>query len=254
MGESESKETPQHIYKYMSWDSFIELITQRTLYFAAPTTYNDPFDTKMDITCKGSLDEVRSYWTKQKQSNEWINKVAEISDFQFRKASSEAFMGIVSEFRVCCFSQLFDNILMWSHYSDMHKGVCVKFDRTKDPLFGDATPVSYREQVPKYNLIDGTEEGIRCGIYTKSKDWEYEKEIRIVRHTQQNIANKVKFKRKALCEVILGCRFPDHKKLAVQAIIKKYGYHTALSQMDVSIEEYKLIKRSVNIKENNINP
>lgn len=254
MGEVECNEAPRYIYKYMSLESFIELITQHTLYFAIPTTYNDPFDTKMDIICEGSLDEVKSYWAKQKNSdgqeynNGQINKIMELSDSQFRKLTSEAFAGLISEFRVCCFSQLFDNILMWSHYSDMHKGVCVKFDRTKDALFSDATPIFYKEQVPKYNLIDGTLNDIRRGIYTKSKDWEYEREIRIIRHTLQGIGYKVSFRKKALCEVILGCRFPEHKKLAVQAITKKYGYHIALSQMDASIEEYKLIKRPIDIK------
>lgn len=45
---------------------------------------------------------------------------------------------------VCCFSLDPKSILMWSHYSDNHKGVCLKFDRLKDmECFRGSYPVDY---------------------------------------------------------------------------------------------------------------
>ena len=34
--------------------------------------------------------------------------------------------------KVCCFSGKVDNILMWSHYADSHKGICLRFRSAKD--------------------------------------------------------------------------------------------------------------------------
>ena len=246
MEETITREVPQYIYKYMSLDSFIEMITQHTLYFATPITYNDPFDTKADICCEASFEDIRTFWNNKYNNNE-IEQIINKPNL-VKKLANEAFIDNLSGFRVCCFSQICDNILMWSHYADMHKGVCVKFDRKKDGLFDSATTIYYKDNVPEYNFICGKNEDLHRAIYTKSIDWEYEKEIRIIKNTKQGIANKVSFKKKALSEVILGCRFPDHKKLAIQAIIKKYGYHAILSQMDTSNKEYKLIKKPLNIK------
>jgi len=34
--------------------------------------------------------------------------------------------------RICCFSGEYDNILMWSHYADSHKGICLRFRSVED--------------------------------------------------------------------------------------------------------------------------
>ena len=245
MEKAENKEVPRYIYKYMSLESFIEMVTQQTLYFATPIIYNDPFDTKVDIIYESTLEKKKDFWKTFGREDDFADRMEEVPNPILKTMIDEAYTDVLSKFRVCCFCQGFDNILMWSHYSNMHKGVCVKFDRAKDELFNDVMPISYNEQLPKYNLVEGTLEDVRRTIYIKSKDWEYEKEMRIVKHIQQGVDNKVKFKKKALCEVILGCRFPEYKKLAVQAIIKKYGYHTTFSQMDMSQSEYRLIRKQL---------
>lgn len=241
--EIDNNEVPRYIYKYMSLDGFIEMTTQGALYFATPITYNDPFDTKINISCAASLEEKVSFGHKEGFSDERIKVLSELPESELNEECALNYHKQLSEFRICCFSQLFDNILMWSHYADMHKGVCVGFDTTKDELFNDSTIISYEDQVPIYNIITDTFEDIRRAIYTKSIDWEYEKEIRIIKHTNLGFGNKVPFKKRALKMIILGCRFPDHKKLAIQAIIKKYGYHVTLSQMAPLNEKYKLIKK-----------
>lgn len=242
MEKTDIKEVPQYIYKYMPLDGFIEMITQRTLYFATPIMYNDPFDTKADVCCDSSPEDMRKFWSNSGYKNDKIEEFLK-NKHQIKKLANEAYTEILSDFRICCFSQVCDNILMWSHYSNMHKGVCVKFDRNKDELFNSATLISYEDKVPEYNFVHGKDEDIHRVIYAKSIDWEYEKEIRIIKHTKQGITNKVFFEKRALSEVILGCRFPEHKKLALQAVIKKYKYHATLSQMNTSEKEYKLIKK-----------
>ena len=33
---------------------------------------------------------------------------------------------------ISCFSKSWNSTLMWSHYGDKHKGICVEFDRLKN--------------------------------------------------------------------------------------------------------------------------
>ena len=97
---------------------------------------------------------------------------------------------------ISCFSKIYDSILMWSHYGDKHKGICIEFDRPKKDFFD----VKYSSKRCKFDLEDTTrrvlgymlsnEEAdvndkglIRCiskPFIVKSLDWQYEEEVRCI--------------------------------------------------------------------------
>ena len=97
---------------------------------------------------------------------------------------------------ISCFSKRYDSILMWSHYGDKHKGICIEFDRPKKDFFD----VKYSSKRCKFDLEDTTrrvlgymlsnEEAdvndkglIRCiskPFIVKSLDWQYEEEVRCI--------------------------------------------------------------------------
>jgi len=74
-----------------------------------------------------------------------------------------------------------DDVLMWSHYSDSHKGVCLEFDANVDPPWLTAFPVSYSETIPTLNFYTDNEiERVRAVMLTKAQRWKYEAEWRCV--------------------------------------------------------------------------
>ena len=97
---------------------------------------------------------------------------------------------------ISCFSKRYDSILMWSHYGDKHKGICIEFDR----LEKDFLDVKYSKKRCKFDLEDTTrrvlgymlsneevdvnDKGlIRCiskPFIVKSLDWKYEEEVRCI--------------------------------------------------------------------------
>ena len=97
---------------------------------------------------------------------------------------------------ISCFSKRYDSILMWSHYGDKHKGICIEFDRPEN----DFLDVKYSKKRCKFDLEDTTrrvlgymlsneevdvnDKGlIRCiskPFIVKSLDWKYEEEVRCV--------------------------------------------------------------------------
>lgn len=97
---------------------------------------------------------------------------------------------------ISCFSKRYDSILMWSHYGDKHKGICIEFDRPEN----DFLDVKYSKKRCKFDLEDTTrrvlgymlsngkvdvnDKGlIRCiskPFIVKSLDWKYEEEVRCI--------------------------------------------------------------------------
>jgi len=81
---------------------------------------------------------------------------------------------------VLCFSGLKDNLLMWAHYADSHRGFVVEFD-TEDEDFrrlGELHEVLYRKDRPLFDVVKGPDMAI---YLLKGLEWNYEKEFRIFR-------------------------------------------------------------------------
>ena len=81
---------------------------------------------------------------------------------------------------VLCFSRTWDNPVLWSHYADKHRGICLGFD-VPDELLLKVRYVS--ERLPSNALTEGTvqdrEEFMKQLLGTKFAHWKYESEVRI---------------------------------------------------------------------------
>lgn len=76
---------------------------------------------------------------------------------------------------IICFSRSWATTLMWSHYGDKHKGLCLGFDVREDlPI-----PVTYSQSRIEIDPTNLDEALLRQLISTKAKDWEYEQEQRV---------------------------------------------------------------------------
>jgi len=82
---------------------------------------------------------------------------------------------------VISFTEVVDNILMWSHYANSHKGVAVEFNPKHD-YFHSIQRVRYTTQRP--DLRTQYSEIMAPELYFKSDQWMYEKEWRLVKSTQ----------------------------------------------------------------------
>jgi hypothetical protein len=92
---------------------------------------------------------------------------------------------------------------MWSHYADSHAGVCLGFD-PEVSYFALAQPVRYTRSRP---IVDPTVQSeaqmLDASLYTKSLDWAYEEEWRIV---VTSGPGKYTVPRNALRSIIVGAR------------------------------------------------
>lgn len=109
----------------------------------------------------------------------------------------------VSEFRtrtkIACLTERWDSILMWSHYTNAHSGICIEYrvhNPTTRTVHQTPYPVRYTSNRTKLDTLDlialvkspdivddaVNEKAQRCMtalILEKSLEWEYEKEWRV---------------------------------------------------------------------------
>lgn len=90
--------------------------------------------------------------------------------YEIQKMSSTV-SGILS------LSQNCDNILMWSHYTNSHKGFVIEFDHKHEFFNKYVHSVIYTDKRPEIDLTESKQSGEL--FYTKSKDWAYEEEVRM---------------------------------------------------------------------------
>lgn len=74
---------------------------------------------------------------------------------------------------VLCFSKTWQNPVLWSHYADRHRGLCLGFDVSQEIFW----PVAYVDDRPKMPTPP-TEEAVQRLLFTKFTHWQYEQEYR----------------------------------------------------------------------------
>lgn len=192
---------PESLYRYRraegkALDKLKQLVLGHELYLNSPSWFNDPFDAKVDIDFSGAevqdwrrffrhtLKAARPDLSYSKREQEVTRSMTRklYQDPAHLSAMVNDLQTTVDRVGIACFSEIPDNILMWSHYADSHKGVCIEFDRTQDDsIIAKALPVNYS---PDYKRIkafgDDDQKQAKLVLLTKSKDWSYEREWRII--------------------------------------------------------------------------
>lgn len=111
-----------------------------------------------------------------------------------------AYESIFDMTRIASFSENYNNLPMWQHYSDEHRGVCLEYDTSKLQILDTNRlfPVIYSSELPDVVKSAFENYGIRkmppLGLVTyhcihKLNDWSYEKEWRYVFEPRMRFSN-----------------------------------------------------------------
>ena len=140
------------VYHFLSAKYGIDDLKQRRLKVAEFKDLNDPFELL---------------------SVELSDRVARRSFAAWREKT-------LAEYEVLCFSTSWRGPVLWSHYADRHKGLCLGFD-VPDRLL---LPVTYlKSRSPLNDLLppaSGTGSEPGALFLTKFEHWQYEDEVRRV--------------------------------------------------------------------------
>ena len=153
------------VYHYLPSEFALDDLRERRLKVACLNELNDPLD---------------------------LTPALPSSDPDCQQALTILMEDMVKNVGILCFSKCWNSILMWSHYADKHKGMCLGFE-----IHGGFTKVQYAEDRPdicklvqdinkqvgqgRIDLgqipVDGKEAILKI-LRSKFVGWSYEEEIR----------------------------------------------------------------------------
>jgi hypothetical protein len=234
--DAASPSGPRGFYRYRSMgerslEFTRDIVVESKLFFSIASDFNDPFDSIPFVRVTGTRPEVRKYF--QDVAREFWEgasrqirraQVAELSRMTDEARTELMRQNVRSTFDklgICCFADSVAQVLMWSHYADNHKGVCLRFDAWH-PWFQEGAPrqVLYRDERPALNVLVSKELGFGDALATKAKFWEYEREWRFI---QTGGRRACAFPPEALEAIYLGCKASTATERTVFEWIEQRG-------------------------------
>jgi len=218
------------LYRYRKINQHtLDSILKNELWFSTPQSFNDPYEFIHAITLNSTDQDWQAFLLKFLKSrypgaeDDYIEQLPEfentIREVRSNPERMPRFLSATenkmrSTLGVCCFSARNDSILMWSHYADKHSGICLEFDTSINPKdFEDRIfEVKYCSAYTELNIRDiDYSELARRMVSSKSDQWEYEQEYRILSFTP----GAVPYVNSSLTGIVFGCRCSDTDRQSV---------------------------------------
>ncbi|MGL5681665.1 MAG: DUF2971 domain-containing protein [Marinifilaceae bacterium] len=161
-----------YLYSYRRvTDYTLSEIINKNLSLSSPTQFNDPFDSF------GLL------WSEYQRLQSANSEIARIE--------RDMFLTNFNHVRIRCFVAndsltqdeiLARNILMWSHYADDHKGICIEYKVDIHKLIENNKSMSFQKVSYKLEQNDLTSKTVLYNQFftQKAPEWEYESEYRLL--------------------------------------------------------------------------
>ena len=240
----------KYIYKYLSVNiNTLKTLINAELFFSFPKNFNDPFDSKFILNLENLTEEGLKTFYKDK--NELNTKVLQ---FQKNKGSivneieQDYIDGISKTLGVTCFSENSEDILMWAHYANNFKGICMVFDWKKHQEFFNGYKVQYKNFLPSVSYDGLGKFEISEILLTKLTNWEYEKEVRSIFKIDDSGSNPAHFNPKALSGIIFGNKIDPNEKKMIKNLINNHPMYSSVDFYN-AVPNYKTQKVDIE-KEN----
>ena len=277
MRELHFNEPPEMMYKYTSSDRALDVLTNKHIYFAKCSEFNDPYDwrvtpdietsEKRKIFIENFAKKAHKYGMNitPEKKEEFINDSSKTNKFahdivkKCYKADTTGF---------CCLTDTRHSLPMWAHYADNHKGCCLVLDFSKhsnqkspedDFPFHWIKRIEYQKDLPKYDMSS-----MWTGYFYKSCQWKYENEWRAIMF-DKNMSHKSLSLNSCsnkecngaglyplgnfLCGVILGYRMAKAAKKKIQVAARQCGI--SVQQASPKLYKYGICLTEINSKQSN---
>lgn len=265
---------PQTLYKYRPYEGInvsenygTRVLTEFELYASSPSKFNDPFDLALpykytrdsftlDNFLRRYVDLYNSSGKKKKSNSELLYEGTDKYNFIINNPEKhwndnfEAIVEMDSKFYgVLSLTAKSDDILMWSHYADHHKGFCVGIDgkRFADFLIREYNdfgfklgPINYVVDYPEIDFMKVYEQySIFTRCFSKQECFRYEEEYRLMFHNRTNF--KIVYPKSLITDIVIGCKMStEHVREIKQFLLKNKLENVRLSQMKMGFNKFGL--------------
>lgn len=268
------KDLPEYLYKFRVFEdpNHKRILTDNEIFLPSPKRFNDPFDSTIPVRYdQGSREEIINHWVSHlkitrpglspQEMEAEATRLFESGRFRtpqsmedIARISRERVYGTVGVFSL---TANYENILLWSHYADKHRGFCIGFDARKLYLFcinylknlesrslrGNQSiifrDVRYTRNYPFINAYrTELNERTLTQLLTKSIDWEYEHEYRIVWFYGPDM--KLIIDNDIVNKVILGCQMDKRGQEEMISVLRKRSDRIPLFRAKKKIDSFRL--------------
>lgn len=273
-----------HFFKYASFKAAMRVIESNSFQWSSPTKFNDPFDHQIGFVLDFWPDEFAKCLTEsitrvifsevdppvvpsslfsaltlqlrsirhrlpREQTLQELHESSILAAANLHENFEQLNSAIQEQLlhsRVFCVSENHDNVVMWSHYADEHKGVVFKLrciDEIDNTLLA-ARKVDYSDAflafpgADQYAMHLTGEKPLDIGLlswgiaFTKHIDWSYEKEWRVhipLLHEPPGDGYSIYSEDQRVFEAIyLGCRMGSEEITTITSHIKKHLPNTKI--------------------------
>ncbi len=249
---------PNKLYKYRKFDVYtVRLFTEAQTFYANPRDFNDPLDCnpiiEPDID-RCSLEKLYYKALRRTQTKDFAveaihrlryDSTEDGGDYKTEPCAEkylkkllaaeigrllEAELGVKGVFSL---AEKWDCPLMWSHYADQHRGLCIEYDTVHHP---NLVAVDYDRprSIKASDLVawklHGSAEAerdiLKTYFYTKSKEWKYEQEWRDIRPSSG--ASDEGF---PITSVYFGLRCDDAIRTCILKLVENSGLDVTFNQI-----------------------
>lgn len=255
-------EKPKSLFKFESINEYsLRNLKNAQIFFNCPSTFNDPFDSSIQETIftlsNNDLVEIHNHYIDEGGiKSDKVDSFKDLPDNfrgQVERGMHQPLRDLESmylnELGCSCFTEDNTEILMWSHYANGHKGICLEFNTSGEP-FNKLFKVEYSNDFPSVSIvklltdvrgISLTEETLRP-LLTKYTSWEYEKEWRVFHKVSGTLFG---YDVESLKAVYFGVNI-DYADLEIVCLIllgqnpevKFYRSHKGIDEYKVDFEEF----------------
>lgn len=196
---------PRYLYKYRTIEQFNEYYLGKSeAYFAEFSSLNDPYEAYANYATEYSDDDWKAIFYKLNTPPyhwDFLLDTIRSNPDRMHEIIRQCINTATAETGVLCLSSQNDNLLLWTHYADNGKGVCVEFDIDMDPCFFLLPKkVEYSDDVVSLNYMK-EQERVMEPLYHKSAQWSYENEYRVIK---PNFIGPRSFNKEAMTGIVFG--------------------------------------------------
>jgi len=233
------------VFKYSPINkNLIDSLVKGYIYCADLEKLNDPLDCRVDVVA--AID--RAIAKSEGKAKENLERLLASDDFLKSIEKKVAGVGI------CSFSLHLLKPMMWSHYADEHRGLCLLYRFPKEFINYDqnriigASTLIYGDNVFTESLVEAANglseieaweifKSIVVPLFTaKGKDWNVEDEVRIIRECP----GPLEFDRKYLAQICFGMATPKRDKDLIRNIVERCGYVVSFCEIQRSNTDFSL--------------
>ena len=254
-------DSSKKLYKYVTFDVLMRIVKECCFMVSSPARCDDPWECRAGIMLRPLIEKKAEKWLalidqdltgtygglpsekKSRIRDEFVNSVL----LSHPMEDSKHYQAIQKRFNtsaIFCLSEVNNSAPLWAQYGDFNKGAVIEIDlsisKKLDSWLWAARQVCYSDTAAR---------DFETAIFTKSPDWSYQKEWRVVIPDLLNDNESCKlelFDPSEIKSIILGVNTTKEQSQNLSIVLKSSKLsHVKLYKMGVHVYRYEYIPSAV---------